>query len=298
MITFNSNHLSTIHRQAHACRDLLIELEIVDNVPSKCTWLNMFAQALTYKDWGELNHLSASFAKSQCFHVLTPENLPLIAKSLREQIGEAHTTADIFESLLLSVATTEEKILNGVNDDFCIKGPNAITLICEPEPFYAMPLLKWLLRYEKSWLTLYQIEEPYLAKMKRARRGLSRTEVKENHYDVYPNSGHRVQDILNVLESDRFVEFSESRESIRLSDIGIQIATEHITDNYGPKWQNWWSELRKLIKAEPYMTVKDNWTRYVIFYGQERTPKEYISIYSPQNSGNPHTANLERVTNH
>lgn len=294
MITFNTDHLSTVHQQAHTSRDLLIELDIVDNIPSKSAWLNMFAQALNYRDWGELNHFSASFATSLCFHVLTPENLPAIAKRLREQIGEFRATIDTIEAILLSVATPEEKVLNGVSDSFCINGPNAITLVFEPDPFYAKPLLEWLLAYGKVWLTISYIEDRYLAQMKLNRRGLSRAEAKANHFDVYPKSGQRVPDILNALESDRFVEFSELKDSARITDNGIQLIIELITDDYCPNWQKWWRELRNLIKAEPYMDLKDDWIGYVIFYAEGRSPSEYINCYAPQYSKNPFTAILEK----
>lgn len=296
MITFNSNHLKTIHQQAHASRDLLIETEIVDNVPTKTAWLNIFAQALRYRDWGELNHLSASFATSQCFEVITPENLPNIAKCLREQIGEANVTGDMLESILLSVATPEERALNGVSESFSIEGPSTITLIFEPEPFYAQPLLAWLLIYGKTWLPIGEIEQMYLAEIKRKRRGLSRVEAKAEHLDVYPNSGQRVPDILKKLEADRLVEFSQchGKDNVRISDIGIDLLIEQITDNYGPKWQEWWRELRTLIKAEPYMSLKEDWTGYVDYFGEGGSPKDYIKAYSPVSFVNPHTAQLER----
>jgi len=304
MITFNIKHLDTLHQQAHLSRDFLCKLYLVDDVPTKAGWLNMFAQALSYRDWGELDHLSRSYATNKNFLVFTPYNLPRIANRLRELVGDLNLSTDTIETILLSVATPEEKALNGVSESFSMPNPAPIKLVMSPEPFYIQPFLNWLLKFRAHWYPVESIEKLYLERIKLKRKGLSRAEIKENHYDIYPKSGQRVPDLLKALESEGFIKTAmvSGEESVKITDEGVHLAIEDITDVQGPKWRKWWDELRMLIGGEPYMSLKEDWAHYVTAFGDGGTPQDYIKRNSPQRCMNPHVEMLaeayKALTNH
>ena len=276
MITFNPTHIEQLRSQFYQLRDVITNCELTDNHHTKAKWLTMCAQALSFDDWGTLNNLSKSFSANAPSLVFTPKSITPIASKLRNAMGDPNLVLDHLKQAIISVGTSEEKALFGVSQNFKLVPPTEYILEFGVDPLYQFPLLKWFWIHRHMDAPEKEVLGYYLGDIKRVRKGLSRTEIKEKHLDVYAKQGHKLSELVDSLIDLGFVELFEGRRgrSLRITQRGAAHFLREITGEHNEAWSCWWTKFQSLFKNIPYKPITENWDRYISCFCRGETPEE------------------------
>jgi len=272
MTTFPPGHLNVIKQQAHALRDLLIEAEVVTEVPNKSKWLSIFARGIgDFSDWGTLQNLANGFSTNAPKAVLIGDAIERLTYTIRNELGDSTVDLTDVYHAIITVCSPEEKEMNGFDHDYSITPTNEFILEIPPTSNYELPFLLWFwkLNYERS---LESVVTEYSILMKDKRRECSdNEEIKEHFFDVFEKKGeHTVSSIIHKLVDKFHIQLNERNGTtyMELSTIGRGYIERHLTNDFDDVWQSWWSCFKEQALKLPFYKLDDNWSGYIKKYSE------------------------------
>jgi len=256
-ITIAPAHLEAAKAQAHKILGLLDSSLFFHALPSKSDFLNRWAAVLGYHDWGDFQARTRfAHATNTATVILTPESLEPLAQSLWHKLGAPHDLLGVVEDCLACAMNSEEQALFESID---VEPPRAVEFILNlgPDDRHAYHLIEFLgLRSYGSAMHEDDMAKRFMEYMKEKRKDLPRQTVQDLKYDIYPKSGRPYPEVMSAaLESgyiERYIDIEHRRSpKIRFTEEGISWWVGSSTEDFGPEWQAWYQEYRKLISLIP-----------------------------------------------
>lgn len=318
-IAICSDHLDAAKAQAYNIRDKLLsftELEGAHSLYTKARFLNFWAKALGYDDWGAFQ------AKTRHGHkentnttIISSETLVELAKHLRESSYIGENEAWLFESILLSCAYLHERQTfhdEELNHYEIVIGSKQHPIMLEmgPDKHNRHIVSCFFFEIYNAQLTEGEIEERLLAYFKRKRDALddkTQSNIKQLYYDVYPKSGKRIDVAIKEAVDSGWIsqrityQYASPKKIYSLTQRAINYLYMALTDDYCQAWVKWNSKIDEIMRILPNESLIEPKHSRVKAYRDNMSPDDYASRYlaPAQNDDNtPCLANIRKDIPH
>ncbi|WP_178306577.1 hypothetical protein [Vibrio algicola] len=275
-IKLTQPHLSTLQNQAYFIRDKLIDAHIIYKSDiDEDKWLLIFAKSLNHQDWEQLKFSAKNGNPSEDQIIFSEQTIVPIALKLKSVLGRPDLDTEALLCILYNACTDSELKAMGETADSIPplpQAPNSYILELGPNFKYANKLLEWL--WPINCMSVSRIQKLYNEHIKKARKGLSRAEVKERHLDVYPKSGIQVETIIEELVNGDYCKFSDNGKSVVITERGHHYMASRLTDDFDEEWQQWWGEFQHHFNRIPYKYIDDNWNQYIHLFSKNLSPEQ------------------------
>jgi hypothetical protein len=262
-------HLPVAKAQCYQLYDL-INSYLLTEPPGKSTFLNQMAQCYRYQSWDHFRRETRGHQTCKNTLIFSPENIEVLAASLKEQLGNPFLSHGFFVACLHRCLSSAERAFfsPGSQPAFPLR-PIELTLDMGPNgarrDLEKASLLYWWKHASQG--SAAQLTDSYLSYAKIV-----------HHEEAGKQNENCHISLVSSLHQQGFLNVSE--DVFTLSERAEQWCQSYVTQDFGREWQLWWARFLKAFSTIPHKRLETDWRMYMNFFHHGKSAEEAAQSFS------------------